>query len=70
MPWKEIAVSKMFEVRIGQLAPTSIVGVGDGIGVSVGGIAVGGRGVGVSGRINLVAARQARVKKRSAVIER
>lgn len=63
----------MSEVITGQLASRIGVGVSVivGNGVGVGGIGVGvGGGVGVSGMISLVAARQANVEKRSAIVVR
>jgi len=43
--------------------------VGSGVAVRVA-VGVGGKGVGVSGMISLVAARQARVEKRSASVQK
>ena len=57
-------------VTVGQLADDSVVGVTDGgeVGVNVGMDVAVGAGVGVSGMISLVAVRQAKEAKRSAVI--
>src|ERR1043166_6765568 len=73
-PWEEFSSFIISASRLGQEANTVGVGacvsVGAAIGVNVIVGEGGGEDVGVSGMINLVAARQAKVESKSAMIQR